>query len=199
MDLVGHQFTWERGRGTAEWMEVRIDRDLVSQDWLNIFTLAKLHNLEDSSTSSDHSPILLETIPVVHRPGIRRFRFENAWLSEPMCVQIVRDNWTGYNELGVMDKIQICREKLGNWGKEITNKFGKRIRLCKGELNQLRNKTDAISVARFKEVKKQLHRIFDQQEIFWWQRSKQLWLMAGDRNNKYFHAMASARKRSNQI
>lgn len=28
IELVGHQFTWERGRGTEEWMEVRLDRAL---------------------------------------------------------------------------------------------------------------------------------------------------------------------------
>uniref|UniRef100_A0A803Q153 RNase H type-1 domain-containing protein n=1 Tax=Cannabis sativa TaxID=3483 RepID=A0A803Q153_CANSA len=38
-----------------------------------------------------------------------------------------------------------------------------------------------------------------QQEIYWRQKSKQLWLHNGDKNTKYFHATASARKRNNQI
>lgn len=25
MELIGHQYTWERGRGTLNWMEVRLD------------------------------------------------------------------------------------------------------------------------------------------------------------------------------
>ncbi|KAK1382242.1 Endonuclease/exonuclease/phosphatase family protein [Heracleum sosnowskyi] len=57
LDLVGHQFTWERGRGTSAWTEVRLDRALTILPWLNMFPLVKLYNLEGSS--SDHSPIML--------------------------------------------------------------------------------------------------------------------------------------------
>ncbi|KAL8145631.1 hypothetical protein AgCh_003685 [Apium graveolens] len=67
------------------------------------------------------------------------------------------------------------------------------------ELSHLRNKRDEQSVLRYKEVKNHLFLILDQREIFWRQRSKQLWLQAGDKNTKYFHASASTRRRSNRI
>lgn len=47
MDLIGHQFTWERRRGKPDVIEVRLDRALTSQSWLNMFSTAKLYNLED--------------------------------------------------------------------------------------------------------------------------------------------------------
>lgn len=28
MDLIGHQYTWEKGRGTEDWMDIRLDRAL---------------------------------------------------------------------------------------------------------------------------------------------------------------------------
>ncbi|KAK1373387.1 hypothetical protein POM88_029580 [Heracleum sosnowskyi] len=57
MEIVDHQYTWERGRGTMEWMEVRLDRALLSTTWMANFLEAKLYNLE--GTSSDHSPVFL--------------------------------------------------------------------------------------------------------------------------------------------
>lgn len=59
MNLVGYQFTWERSFGSANCIEVRLDRALVTPTFLNLFKDARLVNLEVST--SDHCPIMLET------------------------------------------------------------------------------------------------------------------------------------------
>lgn len=51
----------------------------------------------------------------------------------------------------------------------------------------------------YKEVKHQFFLVLNEKEIFWRQRSKQLWLASGDKNTKYFHAACTTRKRNNTI
>ncbi|XP_074322731.1 uncharacterized protein LOC141659702 [Apium graveolens] len=73
LELTRHQFTWERGRDTDDWMEIRLDRALTNESWLNYFPLAKLYNLDGAP--SDHSVILLVPQILNRKPKVYRFKF----------------------------------------------------------------------------------------------------------------------------
>lgn len=197
MELVGHQFTWERGRDTDAWMEVRLDRALVSLSWLNMFPMAKLYNLE--GTSSDHSPILLVPQVINRIQAHFRFKFENAWILEPMYEVIVKEVLDSDKDATISQKIKICGQSLASWGKEITGNFSGRIKQCKVVMKQYRGGRDDSSKGKYREARKEMMKVLDQRDIFWRQRAKQLWLSAGDQNSKYFHNYASTRRRNNQI
>ncbi|KAL8124336.1 hypothetical protein AgCh_012113 [Apium graveolens] len=126
MDLHGHQFTWERGRNTENWLEIRLDRALVTHSWFDLFPMAKLYTMEGSP--SDHCPIYLEPKGNQRWQRKKRFRFENAWLTEPLCMQIVKDNWEVNEDSSIVYKVQQCGEKLEVWGREVTGCFSKRIK-----------------------------------------------------------------------
>lgn len=180
-----------------EWMEVRLDRVLTTEVWLDMFPMEKLYNVE--GTTSDHSPILLVPQAISRVITPYRFKFENAWMVEPMCEVLVRDGWSSDSEASVTQKIKTCSNSLAIWGKEITGSFGKRIKSCKAEMKQVRGGRDEDSKLRYRKAKNEFIKILNQREIFWRQRSKQLWLQAGDQNSKYFHSFASNRRRNNQI
>ncbi|XP_074377571.1 uncharacterized protein LOC141719089 [Apium graveolens] len=154
---------------------------LVTSSFLQIFKDACLFNLE------------------VRINTAKRFRFENAWLREPMCKQIMDAAWNGNGESSFYDKLFHCAETLHIRGQEITGKFKARIADCKKIIKTIRRRRDLESCKRVMEEKKKLAEIYTQQEIFWRQRSKQLWLREGDQNSKYFHAATKSRRKTNQI
>uniref|UniRef100_A0A803PUD0 Reverse transcriptase domain-containing protein n=1 Tax=Cannabis sativa TaxID=3483 RepID=A0A803PUD0_CANSA len=197
MDLFGYPFTWERGRGSSEWVEVRIDRALVSQTWLDLFPSGKLWNLE--VTTSDHCPLNLVLSHSAGAVKVRVFRFENSWLKEPLCFKIVEDVWSSNLDSHVLEKIKFCSEALLIWGKDYSGNFQERLNKCKAEMKKWKRGRDPLAVQQFKAAELEFNNVLLQKEVFWKQRSKQLWLREGDQNSKYFHAMASSRRRNNLI
>ncbi|KAL8133670.1 hypothetical protein AgCh_008927 [Apium graveolens] len=197
LEIEGYPYTWERGCGTDDWMEIRLDRALVSDSFINQFQDAKLVNMKIST--SDHSPILLVPFTSSHSIKVKRFRFENAWLRDPMCGKIVQDSWQLNEGKSLAEKISFTSEVLEKWGKEITGSFRSRIQQCKKIMQFTKGRKDSHSIKLYQENAKKLTEIYSEQEIFWRQRCKQLWLKEGDCNSKYFHTATKTRRKMNKI
>lgn len=195
MELQGYPFTWQRGHGTSKWVEIRLDMALVSKAWTDIFGDAKLINLE--VTTSDHCPILLEPTPVSTIPRRRRIKFENAWLREPVCRKIVEDSWLLHQKDALQTRISKCLEDVSAWGLDFTGNFRERIHRCKKVIINTKGSRDLEAVQRHQKANQELSEILTQQEVFWKQRFKQLWLKEGDKNSNFFYATAKARRKNN--
>lgn len=115
-----------------------------------------------------------------------------------MCVQLVKEVWCSPID-SFYDKLTKCSEVLSEWGKEFTGKFKKRINSSKRIIQMLKGRTDTNSLLLRCEEKKKLTETYAQQEVFWRQRSKQLWLREGDQNSRFFHNATKVRRKLNQI
>lgn len=71
MEMSGYPYTWKRGRGIDNWIEIKLDIALVSKEWTNTFHEARLTKLELSTL--DHCPLWLE--PKVEKITVRSKRF----------------------------------------------------------------------------------------------------------------------------
>lgn len=54
-------------------------------------------------------------------------------------------------------------------------------------------------MCQYKNTKVKLAEVYHQKEVYWRQRSNQLWLHSGDCNTKYFHSSASKRRKNNLV
>lgn len=92
----------------------------------------------------------------------------------------------------------MCRNAICKWSKE----FYKNSRQA---LNDLRNQLDqAMSnpipdETLIAELNTRLLNTYKEEENFWRQRSRQLWLALGDSNSGFFHASTKGRKAKNRM
>ncbi|XP_031097211.1 uncharacterized protein LOC116001448 [Ipomoea triloba] len=84
LPMQGYQFTWERGKGTQEWMEERLDKVLARSDWSSALPGARVTNL--FTRTSDHSALFLGVREYEQVLGVHRsFRFEMALVRDEGC------------------------------------------------------------------------------------------------------------------
>lgn len=99
----GYQFTWEKSRGTPNWIEAKLDRILVSDFWRELYGNAKANSLEISR--SDHLPLIIHTASATFTNRIHKFHFENLWLKEQHCRQVVIQSRSSTHDWDLMTRI----------------------------------------------------------------------------------------------
>ena len=169
----------------------------MSLSWREIFPFAKVKTIE--SSTSDHLPIFSQASPNFRLGLFKRFRFENLWIRENGCKEVVERGW--YSEVSgdICAKISNYGRFLDAWRSSIRGNFKSRIKNCKLKMAELRSMRDMEGIQLFQEARKELNRVLDQEYYYWRQRGKQFWYKEGDSNTRYFHRAATSRKRKNAI
>ncbi|XP_019186508.1 PREDICTED: uncharacterized protein LOC109181212 [Ipomoea nil] len=188
LPMVGYPYTWEKGKGTANWMEERLNKVLVTDEWRGMVMGAKVMNLR--TRKSDHSALFLGIQDSAGGVGPRRkgFRFEMTWLHDEGCRNVVEQSWQEGRGQGLQNCIQYCGTRLTRWGGDRYHKYGKRINELTREQQRLRGRTDPASLAEFQHLEL-LSCTEAQEDAYWRQRVKQHWLKEADANTKFFHSI----------
>ncbi|GMY26951.1 hypothetical protein FCV25MIE_22193, partial [Fagus crenata] len=100
----------------------QLDRALSNPSWADWFVEYQVMHFP--FFMSDHSPILVEMGgPVIHhRRKAKLHRFEEKWLADPECEEVVQQLWNMEEEYEspmyrLTEKIKLCRTGLENWRK----------------------------------------------------------------------------------
>ena len=99
----------------------------------------------------------------------------------------------------LLEKIKRCRMNLVAWSRVTFGNARNRLDARQGELIDLMESGHGPNMERIHEVKKEINELLHHEEVFWRQRSRSIWLLAGGKNTKFFHQRASQRRRKNNI
>ncbi|RVW74273.1 Transposon TX1 uncharacterized 149 kDa protein [Vitis vinifera] len=151
----------------------RLDRFLVSPNWIDQYSRATQRRLP--RPISDHFPILLEG------GGLRRgpypFKFENMWLKAEGFKELIEGWWQGIVVRGrpsyrLAAKMRGLKHNLKIWNKEVFGRLEK-------------NKAEALQQVERWDVVEEERALSEEEE--------------GDRNTGFFHRMANAHRRFNNL
>jgi hypothetical protein len=128
-------------------------------------------------------------------------KFEARWLEEADCEAIVKNAWEREVDVrgrDVKGGVNGVLSDLVEWSRNVLGDLEKRISKLKKELEEWRQRPIGQEQARKEEILiYKLNRLEEQKETYWKQRTHVHWMKEGDRNTKYFHSVASERKKSN--
>ena len=133
MGFEGSKYTWSNHfeNGTSIWE--RLDKCLVTNSWFMKLRGSKVYHL--NCTSSDHVPILISLSGLIPPIWKKLFHFEQMWLSNPGCEEVVCSTWGSRSGVGtegdILCRVEKCGKELGQWEKNV---FGN-VRM---ELNRLK-------------------------------------------------------------
>ncbi|GKV53163.1 hypothetical protein SLEP1_g59701 [Rubroshorea leprosula] len=183
----------------------RIDRFLLSEDWITEWSDVKQRGLRRSV--SDHCPILLKNEKVDWGP--KPFKFFDAWLDQPGCKEVIKDVWNhkevkGWKGFKLKEKLKNTKQALKEWSRKSINEVDGKIKEAENEIAEIDEKGEKTQLVADDIEKKRISFVdlwknLRIKERIWQQKSRKMWLRERDANTKFFHRCVKGRWKRNEI
>ncbi|XP_072086976.1 uncharacterized protein [Arachis hypogaea] len=201
MGTIGRRFTWYMKVKGGVQVAKKLDRVVINQDWRLIFpeayteVLVRLH--------SDHCPLFTRCKMAKRATkGHRPFRFQAAWMTHPLFRNVVDTAWNRGAPDVVKYLLEVQKDATSFNKKVFGNIFVKKRgleRLLNDVQITLESREDQQLRIKEQVLHQELNAVLLQEELLWYQKSKEQWVRCGDRNTKFFHLQTVIRRKRNKI
>jgi hypothetical protein len=202
LPLKGRAYTWSNMQEQP--LLEQLDWFFTSANWISIFPNTMVLPLAKSD--SDHVPCVVNIDTIIPKANI--FRFENFWVEQAGFQECVKDAWIkDSNKISsaaiLADKFKSLRYALKKWHMNLS-----KLKLLIQNCNKCILLLDTLEENRplyttefnfRKIVKLHLEDLLKIECNYWRKRCTIRWIKMAEDNTKFFHAMATARYRRNNI
>ncbi|KAG2320946.1 hypothetical protein Bca52824_014159 [Brassica carinata] len=190
----GNHLSW-RGTRYNHFIQSRLDRAMANCSWFERFPAGRSEYLRFEG--SDHRPIVVHfDVTTKKKKGL--FRFDRRLKDKPEIRQIVPDRWKLDQHASVFEKICNVRHNIILWVREKNLNSNLAIQelqiKLEAALSCISPDTEAIG-----KLTTDLEKAYEEEELYWRQRSRIQWLSCGDRNTSFFHATTRSRRAVNKF
>ncbi|XP_075499320.1 uncharacterized protein LOC142537712 [Primulina tabacum] len=114
---------------------------------------------------------------------------------------VVYRGWDKNNQtVSLPNRLKDCKEHLKSWAGSRFGTIPRQLLKNRKQLSHLQTHGQwQKSISRIGVLAHEVEELATKEELYWKQRSRVNWLSHGDRNSKYFHACATARRTRNHI
>ena len=200
MGPVDQRFTWHGSTAQS-----RIDRFLYSPELSDAYALAEVTSMP--RPLSDHTPLLWSSQVGSARPTY--FKMDRSWFRQDGFKEDIERWWssisaTGSTSTRLASKLLKFRHYLFERRRQIRVDHTHHRDEALSRIQTLDILEGSRPLVREELMERRSHRdmvaeLDLRQEMDWRQRSRQLWLAAGDANTRFFHQIANGRRRQNFI
>lgn len=189
----GNAMSWMGYRSSGK-VQCRLDRSVGNEDWHQHFSHTKVEYLK--LWGSDYRPVL--TRVQSREVRIRQsFKFDRRWLQKDGLKEAIEEGWGRGNvteDRSFHVKIGEVWRAISRWKKTNPSNTMKKIEAIKEQLEKAQVDENVTS-EELLNLKWNLCTAFREEELYWKQKSRVLWLKEGDRNTKFFHAVTKTKTR----
>lgn len=125
-------------------MEERLDRAMAGADWCLLYEHATVFNME--VLTSNHSALFIDIENAQVRVQRRCFMFENVWLRDVGCKDVVPGAWDNSVGDAFPRRLDHCGYQLRRWGGCFGKRLAKDIEALHNRLNVLFGRRDYMVV-----------------------------------------------------